>query len=93
MICAYGSVRMLRKNGYKLILRFPYLDQTWGNEFYDLTADPRETVKLFQDPTPEQSLTIQSMTTQLEDYFAVYTVAEHEGLHMEAQPPTSLLSS
>ena len=44
-ICEYGNARMLRSDGYKLILRYPYKGTELANEFYDLAADPRETVK------------------------------------------------
>ena len=34
---------MIRSDGYKLILRYPYRGVNFANELYDLRADPRET--------------------------------------------------
>lgn len=86
VICEYGNARMIRHNGYKLILRYPYNGRTWGNEFYDLRADPRETVNLYPKPSEAQATIIAELRRRIDDYFAVYSIPEHDGLHMETQP-------
>lgn len=87
VICEYGNARMVRWNGYKLILRYPYQGvNKYVNEFYDLKADPRETINLYRNPTPQHSHVIQQMSTQLDEYFAKYTVPGHSGLDLEHQP-------
>jgi len=81
VICEYGNARMIRANGYKLILRYPYRGVTFPNEFYDLKADPRETVNIYRD-----SPVTQQMTNALNEFFARYSDPEHSGLNLETQP-------
>ncbi len=89
VICEYGNARMMRQDGYKLILRYPYNGMQWASEFYDLRADPRETINLYSSPTLEQSQIVARMSKAIDDYFATYTVPDHDGLHLETQPVTS----
>jgi hypothetical protein len=77
---------MIRRDGYKLIVRYPYNGHEWGNEFYDLSADPRETVNLYSSPSAKQAAIIAELRRRIDDYFAVYSVPEHDGMHMEKQP-------
>lgn len=83
-ISEYGNARMIKQDGYKLILRYPYGGVRFANEFYDLKADPRETANLYEDPGNRKR--IQQMTARLNEFFARYTVPAHDGLHLEDQP-------
>jgi arylsulfatase A-like enzyme len=84
VISEYGNARMIRKNGYKLILRYPYKGLTFPNELYDLKADPRENTNLYTDSSYAQ--TVRDLSSQVESYFATYTVAGQSGLDLEHQP-------
>jgi len=81
VICEYGNARMIRANGHKLILRYPYQGVTFPNELYDLKADPRETLNIYR----ESPLTKQ-MTNALNEFFARYSNPQHSGLNLENQP-------
>ncbi|HZY62467.1 MAG TPA: sulfatase-like hydrolase/transferase [Edaphobacter sp.] len=85
-ICEYGNARMIRSDGYKLILRYPFQGVNFPNELYDLKADPRETVNLYDNPDPRYRKIIQQMSAHLNEFFSKYTVPEHDGLHLEQQP-------
>ena len=75
---------MIRKDGYKLILRYPYQEKVYPNELYDLKADPRETTNLYTNPSYSQL--ILQLSSQIEKFFAVYTLPGHSGLDVEHQP-------
>jgi arylsulfatase A-like enzyme len=83
VICEYGNARMIRRDGYKLILRYPYQGVSFANELYDLKTDPRETVNLYDNPQYAQM--IKQMTEQLNEFFSHYTVPAHDGLDLEHQ--------
>ena len=85
-ICEYGNARMCRRDGYKLILRYPYKHTEFANEFYDLVADPRETVNLYPQAGGENSQVIKEMGTQVREFFSRFTLPEHDGLALERQP-------
>ena len=84
IISEYGNARMIRKDGYKLILRYPYQEKVYPNELYDLKADPRETTNLYTNPSYSQL--ILQLSSQIEKFFAVYTLPGHSGLDVEHQP-------
>ena len=84
VICEYGNARMIRRDGYKLVLRYPYEGVEFGNEFYDLKADPRETANLYQDP--QHKNTIQQMAERVQEFFAKYSDPAHDGLYLKDQP-------
>ncbi len=84
-ISEYGNARMIRTNKYKLILRYPFKGKTYPNELYDLTADPRETINCYSDPTHQQ--TIKELTAQVDRFFDKYAVPGHSGIHLEGQLP------
>ncbi len=84
MILEYGNARMIRKNGYKLILRYPFEDIRFPNELYDLKADPRETTNLYEETQYTQL--IQGLSAEIDAFFAKYTVPGHSGLDLEHQP-------
>ena len=70
----YGTVRTIRDQQFKLVLRF----SEGENLLIDLVDDPRETVNLYDDAN--FGAVVDSMRTQLEQFFARYEVAEHSGL-------------
>ena len=84
VFCEYGNARMLRKNGYKLILRYAYQGISFPHELYDLKADPRETTNLYADTTYSQIT--KDMSRLLDEFFSTYTVPGHSGLDLEHQP-------
>ena len=83
VICEYGNARMIKCDGYKLILRYPYGGVGFPNELYDLKADPRETTNLYEEA--KHMGRIQEMTDELNRYFAKYSVPSHDGLRLEQQ--------
>ena len=85
-ICEYGNARMIRKNGYKLILRFPFQNVNFVNELYDLRADPRETTNLYDNSSPQYRQIIKEMTDHLDHFFSNYSIPAHDGLNLEHQP-------
>ncbi len=46
----HGNVRQINDGHYKLVRRFPPLDPQFGDELYDLEADPREYINLIKAP-------------------------------------------
>ncbi|HEY2039521.1 MAG TPA: sulfatase-like hydrolase/transferase [Edaphobacter sp.] len=87
VFCEYGNARMIRADGYKLIARYPFRGVRFPNELYDLKADPRETTNLFD--RPEHAALIEHLTTQLNQFFATYTVPENDGMNLERLPPAT----
>ncbi|WP_222597544.1 sulfatase-like hydrolase/transferase [Edaphobacter albus] len=83
IVCEYGNARMIRTDGYKLILRYPYRGVSFPNELYDLKADPRETENLYTKP--EYAVLIKKLSRQLQIFFATYTVPEHDGMNLDRQ--------
>jgi choline-sulfatase len=84
VICEYGNARMIKQNGYKLILRYPYERVSFANELYDLKVDPREITNLYEKP--QQQNLIRQMTARLNEFFAEYSDPVHDGLNLERQP-------
>ncbi len=84
VICEYGNARMIRKNGYKLILRYPFEGIRFPNELYDLKADPRETTNLYREA--QHARLIQELSAEIETFFSKYTVPGHSGLDLKDQP-------
>lgn len=80
----YGNARMARNSRYKLIKRYPYAGVTFPDELYDLPADPRETVNRRNDPA--LATVVQSLSNELDRFFARYTVPGHDGLDLAHQP-------
>ncbi|MBS1823485.1 MAG: sulfatase-like hydrolase/transferase [Acidobacteria bacterium] len=84
VFCEYGNARMVRSEGYKLILRYPFRGVSFPNEFYDLKADPRETENLYSEL--QHAGRIEQMTTELNKFFATYRVAENDATDLDRQP-------
>jgi arylsulfatase A-like enzyme len=83
-ICEYGNARMIRMDGYKLVLRYPYENVSFPNELYDLKSDPRETVNLYL--SQQHSQVVQQLSAEIDKFFSKYTVKGHSGLDLERQP-------
>ncbi len=88
VICEYGNARMLRRNGYKLILRYPYGGIEFSNELYDLKADPRETTNLYANASYAQ--VTNDMSKMLQDFFSTHTIPGHSGLDLAHQPVANM---
>jgi choline-sulfatase len=84
VILEYGNARMIRKDSYKLILRYPFKGVNFPNELYDLKADPRETTNIY--PEPQQARRIKDLTAEIDEFFAKYAVPGHSGLDLAQQP-------
>jgi arylsulfatase A-like enzyme len=76
----YGNLRMIRTLRHKLIRRFP----DGPSELFDLQADPRETINLFDNP--EQQRLIQDLTSKIETYFSQYEHPVKTGLRVKELP-------
>ena len=92
VIGEYGNARMIRSNGYKLILRYPYQGVNFANELYDLKADSRETTNLCNGSRAQYRHIIEQMTSRLDEFFSSYTVPGHSGLDLEHQPVATAAS-
>lgn len=87
VILEYGNARMIRKDGYKLILRYPFEGVNFPNELYDLKTDPRETTNIYEEPQHAQL--INNLTAEINEFFSKYTVPGHSGLDLAQQPPAT----
>jgi choline-sulfatase len=85
VVCEYGNARMIRKDGYKLVLRYPYDGVSFANELYDLKADVRETTNLYGSADSVHAQIIRDLSDRLSEFFSAYTVPEHSGLDLEHQ--------
>ena len=83
VICEYGNARMIKRDAYKLIVRYPYKGIGYPNEFYDLKADPRETTNVYEDS--KHKARIEEMTDAVNLYFTHYSDPAHDGLKLEQQ--------
>ena len=80
----YGNARMIRTRSAKLIRRYPGPNGSFPDEFYDLTADPRERHNVINHD-PHQTL-IQQMSQRLDAYFARYEDPQYSGTYIVDQP-------
>jgi len=80
----YGNARMARTDRYKLINRYPYAGVRFPDELYDLQEDPRETVNRHDDPALKQIAS--DLSSELDRFFAKYSVPGHDGLDLANQP-------
>ena len=81
----HGNARAVSDGRYKLVQRYPPLDPRFGDELYDLEADPRETINLVD--SPEYRKIGAELSTALDRYFERYEVPEHSGRTVIDQPP------
>lgn len=82
--CEYGNARMLQVGDLKLICRYPGPNGHFGDELYDLAADPRETRNRIADPA--YAVVRTELTGRLAAHFAAYEVPERSGRHIADQP-------
>lgn len=80
VLCEYGTTRAIRDERYKLVLRYA----EGANLLHDLAADPRETVNLY-DEAKYDSI-VETMTANVEQFFASYEAASKSGLLGKALP-------
>ncbi len=78
--CEYGNLRMIRTDKYKLVRRYP----NGPCELIDLSANPRESVNLFDDPAHQSIMT--RLTQKLETYFETYEGSQKSGLQVRQLP-------
>jgi len=81
----HGNARQINDGRYKLVRRYPPLDPRFGDELYDLDADPRETINLVDDPDYREVGA--KLSAALDRYFERYEVPEHSGRTVMDQPP------
>jgi arylsulfatase A-like enzyme len=82
--CEYGNARMIRTDNAKLIRRYAGPNGRFADEFYDLSADPRERVNRMGDPAAADR--IAALSARLEAHFASYELPEHAGCDIATQP-------
>ncbi|MCC5839707.1 MAG: sulfatase-like hydrolase/transferase [Opitutales bacterium] len=81
--CEYGPNRMARSATAKLIRRFPHpFGPAYGDEFYDLAGDPRETTNRIDDPAFAH--VIDEMSRALDEHFSQYESPAASGRLPEA---------
>jgi len=81
----HGNARQISDGHSKLVRRYPPLDPRFGDELYDLEADPRETINLVG--SPDHGETEVELGAALDDYFERFEVSEHSGRTVMEQPP------
>lgn len=80
----HGNARMASDGKYKLVRRYPPADPRFGDEFYDLAADPRETTNRIG--AAEYRDRIDRMTREIDGHFARFEEPERSGLRVMELP-------
>lgn len=80
----HGNARQINDGNYKLVKRYPPLDRRFGDELYDLEADPRETINLV-DSADHKEIGAE-LSAALDKYFERYEDPEHSGRTVINQP-------
>jgi len=83
----HGNARMVADSRWKLVRRYPPLDPRFGDEFYDLANDPRETTNLAGDPAFTDEA--QRLGAALDAYFERWEDPEMSGSRIMEQPPAN----
>ena len=83
----HGNARQISDGRYKLVRRYPPLDQRFGDELYDLETDPRENVNLIDSPDYQEIGA--RLSTALDQYFELFEDPEHSGRTVIDQPPVN----
>jgi len=81
----HGNARQINDGRYKLIRRYPPLDPRFGDELYDLEADPRESVNLIK--TPDYLEIVAGLGAALDLHFEHYEDPDRTGRTVIDQPP------
>ncbi len=81
----HGNARQINDGRHKLVRRYPPLDPRFGDELYDLEADPRETVNLVDSPDYREIGA--ELGAALDRHFERFEVPEHSGSTVIDQPP------
>ena len=69
----YGPTRMIRTARHKYVHRYPF----GPHEFYDLVADPNESINLVDEPDQEEL--VQSLRGQLQSWFQQHAITGRDG--------------
>jgi len=83
----HGNARMVADRRWKLVRRTEPLDPRFGDELYDLEADPRETDNLIDDRGYLYRRL--KLEENLDAYFAGYEDPEKSGTRIMEQPPAN----
>jgi arylsulfatase A-like enzyme len=81
----HGNARLISDGRYKLVRRYPPVDPRFGDEFFDLAADPRESRNLMGDPRLKER--IEAMARAMDEHFDRYREPGREGLHVMDMAP------
>ena len=81
----HGNARQISDGRYKLVRRYPPLDPRFGDELYDLEADPRETTNLIDASDYREIRT--ELSAALDRYFERYEIPDHSGSTVMDQTP------
>jgi len=81
----HGNARQISDGRYKLVQRFAPLDPRFGDELYDLEADPRESTNVIDSPGYQEILA--KLTAALDSHFERFEEPEHSGRTVMDQPP------
>lgn len=81
----HGNARQISDGRHKLVKRYPPFDPRFGDEFYDLEVDPRETTNLINDGTYQNVRA--ELNAALDEHFERYEVPEYSGRTVMDQPP------
>ncbi|NQU97197.1 MAG: sulfatase-like hydrolase/transferase [Chloroflexi bacterium] len=83
--CEYGNARMARTATLKYIRRWHGANRQFGDELYDLAADPRETRNVITDPAYGKD--VGRLSAGIDAYFSAHEVPEHSGLRVLDMDP------
>lgn len=80
-VCEHSYSRMIRKDGLKLIRRYPSKVAEFEDELYDMNEDPRECVNVLGNG--KYSAAVSELDIILNGHFQKYADPEMEGINME----------
>lgn len=83
--CEYGNARTITDLTHKLVRRYAPIGQGFGDEFFDLAADPRETFNCIDNPQYQHD--IQRLNQMLEAFYARFEIPAHSGKRILDLPP------
>lgn len=80
----YGNARCIRTDTHKFIRRYPGPNGSFGDELYDLQADPRERENVIANPA--HAATLATLSRRLDEHFAQYEDPARAGKNIATQP-------